>query len=512
MNEEDYRSISSKKWFIQGFNSCLNYIMHGPISSLVYCHEMLGYGYTEQLFIFEGDYLEYHYLEKDLIEIGNKFLQKCEEDSSYWDNMFRKNQELNDIAFSVVEKVKSKNLPDVPNDEIFSLFHEIADSYTAPTGISHSLEGISYVAESKLKELISKHLGISHRDKRFIDIFSSLLQPMKRSFIGEESLELYSIAKEILKDKNLADDFRNLLPEEILEKLPDNMKKRISKHKDKFFFNRLNYIHADGLSELDYIIDLKELIIGNIFIDKRIEEENERYRKNNERRDELINKHGFSDEIVGLINLCVKCLHWQDDRKKYMLGSIFWLDKVLKEIGKRYDIPIESLKLYSWKDINPDFLKNFDFEDAKERKKHYGVYFSRDSGALKEEYLMKDEYKKFIEIYKKEDPKQNDMHGMCASSGKAIGKARICRTVEDIKMFGEGEVLVTMMTRPEFIPAMKKASAIVTDEGGITSHAAIVARELEIPCVIGTKTATKFLKNGEIVEVNANHGLVRKIE
>jgi pyruvate,water dikinase len=65
------------------------------------------------------------------------------------------------------------------------------------------------------------------------------------------------------------------------------------------------------------------------------------------------------------------------------------------------------------------------------------------------------------------------------------------------------------MTRPEFVPLMKKAIAIVTDEGGITCHAAIVSRELKKPCIIGTKVATQVLKDGDMVEVDANSGIVR---
>jgi len=72
-------------------------------------------------------------------------------------------------------------------------------------------------------------------------------------------------------------------------------------------------------------------------------------------------------------------------------------------------------------------------------------------------------------------------------------------------------VLVIPMTRPEHVPYMKLASAIVTDDGGITCHAAIVSRELGKPCVIGTKIATQIFKDGDMVEVNANHGIVRKI-
>ena len=72
----------------------------------------------------------------------------------------------------------------------------------------------------------------------------------------------------------------------------------------------------------------------------------------------------------------------------------------------------------------------------------------------------------------------------------------------------EGAVLVANMTRPEYVSIMKKAIAIITDEGGITSHAAVVSRELKIPCIIGTQVATKKLKDGDKVFVNADHGVV----
>lgn len=67
------------------------------------------------------------------------------------------------------------------------------------------------------------------------------------------------------------------------------------------------------------------------------------------------------------------------------------------------------------------------------------------------------------------------------------------------------------MTSVDFIPAMEKASAFVTNEGGVTSHASIVSREMNKPCIIGTRIATKIFKDGDLVEVDANNGIVRKI-
>ena len=76
----------------------------------------------------------------------------------------------------------------------------------------------------------------------------------------------------------------------------------------------------------------------------------------------------------------------------------------------------------------------------------------------------------------------------------------------------KGEILVTEMTSPDYVPAMKKALGIITDEGGLTCHAAIVARELKVPCIIGTKFATEILKNGDLVKMNASSGIVEIIK
>jgi pyruvate, water dikinase len=83
---------------------------------------------------------------------------------------------------------------------------------------------------------------------------------------------------------------------------------------------------------------------------------------------------------------------------------------------------------------------------------------------------------------------------------------------EDCKLLKRGEILVSNMTHPDYIIGMRKSGAIVTDEGGISSHAAIISRELGIPCIIGTKIATKVFKDGDHVEVDANKGIVKVIK
>lgn len=100
--------------------------------------------------------------------------------------------------------------------------------------------------------------------------------------------------------------------------------------------------------------------------------------------------------------------------------------------------------------------------------------------------------------------------GLGASPGMASGAVKIIRNTDELDKIEMGDVLVTVMTTPDMVPAMKRASGIITDEGGVTCHAAIVSRELGIPCVVGTGDATKVLKENEFVTLDGNKGMVYK--
>ncbi|MHB9106020.1 MAG: phosphoenolpyruvate synthase [Armatimonadota bacterium] len=100
------------------------------------------------------------------------------------------------------------------------------------------------------------------------------------------------------------------------------------------------------------------------------------------------------------------------------------------------------------------------------------------------------------------------VRGMGASPGVASGVVRVLLRPEEAGKLAKGEILVTRMTAPDWVPVMKRAGAIVTDEGGMTSHAAIVSRELGIPCIVGTREGTKVLQTGQEVTVDARDGAV----
>ncbi len=104
------------------------------------------------------------------------------------------------------------------------------------------------------------------------------------------------------------------------------------------------------------------------------------------------------------------------------------------------------------------------------------------------------------------------LKGTTANKGKVKGIVKIIKNENDFDKFNEGDILVSEITNPSFTLVIIKASAIVIDKGGITSHSAIVSREFNIPCIVGTKNATQILKDGYEIEVDADNGLVKIIK
>lgn len=123
-------------------------------------------------------------------------------------------------------------------------------------------------------------------------------------------------------------------------------------------------------------------------------------------------------------------------------------------------------------------------------------------------HLLSSSHVKDIENFWLQQFLAKGITGTAAYPGRVSGVCRIILDYRDARLY-EGEILVTGMTDPHFVPLLRKAAAIVTDGGGLLSHAAIVARELRKPCVIGTKVATRVLHDGDEVEVDADKGVVR---
>lgn len=187
-------------------------------------------------------------------------------------------------------------------------------------------------------------------------------------------------------------------------------------------------------------------------------------------------------------------VHLRTYRTDVLYELLFLARPILKAIGKKHRIPFSQLKYY-------DIQSLINGRPLKYPKKFTAIgcpnkLLFLESGVLKTEKVIK----------------VSEIKGMVARPGIVKGTAKVVTNLKDLSKVKKGDILVTYMTSPNFLSAMKLAAAFVTDEGGITCHAAIIAREMKKPCVIGTKIATRVIKDGSLVEVNANQGTIKIIK
>lgn len=194
-----------------------------------------------------------------------------------------------------------------------------------------------------------------------------------------------------------------------------------------------------------------------------------------------------------------------------LIAQSMWpfLEKTSSGLG------LENKDDYLWFTINEliaaaEGKKQLDKSLIPQRKEKVGVVVD-DSG--KEVVLVGKELDDVIDkLLAREVSEAKELTGRIACQGKVIGIAKIVVEPKDINKVGEGDILIAPETSPDFVVGMKKAAGVVTELGGITCHAAIVSREFNIPCIVGVKNATIVLKDGDKIEVDANNGVVRKLE
>jgi phosphohistidine swiveling domain-containing protein len=177
---------------------------------------------------------------------------------------------------------------------------------------------------------------------------------------------------------------------------------------------------------------------------------------------------------------------------------------LLQELASRFDLTFDDIS-----HLTPEEILNLESnvpQNIESRKSGYAV--TKQNG-IRNVYCGKE--LSDLRLMLTDGYSCDQVCGNPANKGFARGIARVLKDKSEIGKVEKGEILVTAMTTPDFIPAMERAAAFVTDEGGITCHAAIVSRELGKPCIVATGNATKVLKDGDLIEVDANTGIVKKV-
>ena len=193
---------------------------------------------------------------------------------------------------------------------------------------------------------------------------------------------------------------------------------------------------------------------------------------------------------------------------------------IYERIAEEFKVTFSELKFLTPQEIRKGLvgkISNSNFKKIiKERQSFAVQVINLDKQKIITGKQAKNLHSKINQECLKDKPKvslgnKKELCGLGASPGKAKGKARVISSISELSKMKDGEVLVVPSTSVDFVTAMKKSVAVVTEVGGITCHAAIVSRELGKPCVVNTLVATKVFKDGDLVEVDAERGIVRKI-
>lgn len=236
------------------------------------------------------------------------------------------------------------------------------------------------------------------------------------------------------------------------------------------------------------------------------------------RQQELMEKLAKDKELVDLIEFLRFQGKIRFDYKEWFFGAEYKFLVLLEEIARRIELPVrEYLHSYRIEDTR-EFLRQKTEVPEEERKRRLQIFVLFQDGDERK-FWSGDEAEKWgRKLLKKEAEQLTEFKGVVANPGQVTAKARVIlpKSFEHIERvmgeFEDGEVLITTMTQPNLISIMKKASAIITNQGGITSHAAVLSREFGIPCIIGTYIATEAVNTGDEVEVDANEGVVRVVK
>lgn len=289
-----------------------------------------------------------------------------------------------------------------------------------------------------------------------------------------------------------------------------NIDKIISKHLSKYDYVTIGY----GSKPMDAKVLLsryeKTIALGNEYISKRIAEIESYPSVIKEKKKEVFKKLN-NKKLIELFDLAAK-LGFMRDRKKAFLGkSVKFRNLIIDEIVNRMDVDSSDIKFYLMDDIYELLISNekLDREEIDNRKQ--GVYISSVSNLFSGE-TAREEYFSAVKTEKEDASVLDVRRGICASTGIVRGKARICLTFEESNSLEKGEILVTYGTDFDFMNAIVKSSGIITEEGGILSHASVISRELKKPCIIAFKGITKLIKNGDYIELDAANGSVKILE
>jgi pyruvate,water dikinase len=375
----------------------------------------------------------------------------------------------------------------VSKEELVELFESTMKEFQTVYGLYHASQPQCF---EKFIDSIKNELLNLNLDE--LEVFLELSTPTELSIIAKENIDRKKMFIKVLKG-------------ELKEPL-------VKEHLKKY-----EYLQASEVirpwKEKDIIESFNQNKKTIEELEEEINEQLESLEKLKQKQKETIEKNNISKELQEKFSILK---HFGNSRleTRYYWSALIWpYVSCYEEIGRRnnvmneiMDYTIEETKklCLTGEKVDENVLKErFDFGVVLLENGKIRILSGKEAEAFVEKNIPKEEI-------------SDKVQGMTANKGTIEGIVRVITFEENIfeqmKNMKRGEILVVGQTRPFLLPAIEKASAIIADEGGITSHAAIVSREIGVPCIVNTHNATRVFKNGDKIRVDADKGIAEKID
>lgn len=423
---------------------------------------------------------------------------KCFLDDTYIQNYFKKIKEMLDEEHNPIKRIVLADLKSISDEALKKLIIEASEYVIESFGYYLACQPQCILGiEEKIQEDLAKIVP----GERVLELFTLLSTPTTITTLRKEEIEWMNLLIEAKKKKTGAID--------------ESMKGKLASHHDKYYMLHL----GDGakvLTDEHFFAKFETEIRQPLeaLESKLVEIRNSLIRIESQ-KNEIIKKHNIPKDITDIAHTLAEIGHWRlEMRIRGWMPVQYFNEFLAMEAARRFGVPEEKILYATYKEVLDlfDGIKP-DIEMLDNRKKSSLYLIENGQAKL---YSGSEAKSRFEQLIEKIDlSKIKEFKGNVAMKGKVTGRAVVFRWGDDmnekLKLMKEDSILIAGQTRPQLMPLIIKSKGIVTDEGGITSHAAIVSRELRIPCIIGTKIGTLALKDGDMIEVDAEKGIVRKI-
>lgn len=439
---------------------------------------------------------------------GHSILSKIEHGTFDIETLKRKTIEYGTGTHALCDRLARISIEEMTPRKLMQAFiglrdfaYKITDIGLIPpaSDIGHSL------FTKRMQTLIRSHVDAESRIPKLMNL---LMISTRMTTSRREQLHLHRIAlmisKKLRSHRPTAHAIRR-----IIESTPA-IARRIDSHLRRYAWLPYNY-QGPVWSTTDIIERITHLLDIPVQFAKVVREFSGELTTTRKEQVHALRQLRFSPREKFICRVAQEFWYLKAYRADVRSRSNYFLDMILREIGRRYDIPWRLFRSADPEEVSR-MLKTGKRLDTRElHRRSRELFWMCDHGKTRiwSGQVARKKFHNLVE--QKIIGSAARITGQSAYPGIVRGRVRVVESVKDIHNVRRGDIMVSIATNPDLLPAMNRAAAFVTDAGGITSHAAIVAREMKKPCVIGTAYASRVLKVGDRVEVDANTGVVKKL-